>query len=335
MWTCLILLLPSAAAAPEPAALETLLAAINRERAQAEAPALAPHPALALIAQHHSDELAAEQYLGHESPVFGIGYLQRLSLACGVPPASAENVARVPRPIEAVQAFLNSPGHRANLLNPRYTQVGIGLMRSEAFEWYVVVDFAEGLPAAGKRCPRVLYWEADLPKRGLPHAQAGIQNYRFPAPAEERAVQRALEALRQGQYETAEAAAREALSTNPGYPYARAALATALLRLNRLGLAWEEAQRYRREFPEDPEGSYLLARIAEARGDCKRAVQEAEATLAAVPEHREAWYVLGLARERCADRAGAQAAYQRLIQLDPMHQGAFLGLRRTSAASEN
>jgi tetratricopeptide (TPR) repeat protein len=274
--------------------------------------------------------LAADQYLSHESPVYGISFAERLRLACGLPPASAENVARVPQPLEAVQAFLNSPGHRINLLNPRYRQAGIGLARSQSLEWYVVVDFAAGLPPAGEHCPRVLYWEAGLPEQGPPRAQAGIENYRFPAPAEEQAVQRALEAQSRGDYEAAEAAAREALRSNPSYSYARAALATALLHSNRLAEAWEEARRYRQEFPHDPEAAFLVARIAEARGDCKLAVQEAQSTLAALPDHREAWYVLGLAREQCGDREGAHAAYEKLQKLDPLHQGAFLGLRRTA-----
>ncbi|HEX9637532.1 MAG TPA: tetratricopeptide repeat protein [Acidobacteriota bacterium] len=320
---------PALAQTPAPP-YQALLEAINRERAGAGAAALELHPALAAIAQHHSEELAAAQYLGHESPVYGIGYLQRLAMACGMAAASAENVARVPRPLEAVPAFLDSPGHRANLLSPRYTHVGVGLARAESDEWFIVVDFAAGWMPPGPRCPRQLYWQAGLPETGLPHTAAGIRDYRFLAPAEERAVQRALEALRQGRNETAEAAAREALRSNPHYPYARAALATALLRQSRLVEAREQARRYRDEFPGDPEGSFLMARIAEASGHCQEAIQEAQAALEALPQHREAWYVLGLARERCGDREGARAAYQELAKLDPLHQGAFLGLRRTA-----
>jgi tetratricopeptide (TPR) repeat protein len=311
-----------------------LLERINQVRAEAAGAALEIHPVLELIAQHHSEELAAAELVGHDSPVFGIGFTERLRHACAAPTFSAENVARVGEPMAAVAAFLDSPGHRRNLLDPRYQQVGIGLAQ-RAREWYVTVDFAAGLRAAGPDCPGTPYWLAGLPRRGLPHTSSGIQEYRFPAPAEEIALRRAIELLGLDQPEAAARAARDALERNSAYAYARAILATALLRSNRLAEARIEAEQYRRDRPADPEGMYLVARIAEARGECATAARAAQETLDALPEHHEAWYVLGLARERCGDRSGAHAAYTKLLRLDPRHQGARLGLRRTDGGAQH
>jgi hypothetical protein len=45
--------------------------------------------------------------------------------------AIAENIAAgYPTPEAVVQGWMSSPGHRANLLSPRYTEIGIGLVKS-------------------------------------------------------------------------------------------------------------------------------------------------------------------------------------------------------------
>jgi len=44
--------------------------------------------------------------------------------------AAAENIARGQRsPAEVVNSWMNSPGHRANILNPSFNQIGVGVAR--------------------------------------------------------------------------------------------------------------------------------------------------------------------------------------------------------------
>lgn len=40
-----------------------------------------------------------------------------------------------------LQAWMDSPGHRANILEPRYRQLGVGARKSEAGTWYVAQVF--------------------------------------------------------------------------------------------------------------------------------------------------------------------------------------------------
>ena len=40
------------------------------------------------------------------------------------------------------QMWLDSPGHRANILNPSYTRIGIGVSQDASGRCYAVVDFA-------------------------------------------------------------------------------------------------------------------------------------------------------------------------------------------------
>jgi uncharacterized protein YkwD len=104
----------------------------NAERA---ANGLAPfsfNGCLTGIAQPWSERMAASGQMAHND-------LHRLT-ACGGS-AWAENVA-YNSSIPAVHAaWMNSGGHRANILSPRYTQVGIGVARSADGMVWVTVDF--------------------------------------------------------------------------------------------------------------------------------------------------------------------------------------------------
>lgn len=115
--------LPCAPVAPEEAAVH--LATINTARAQAGLRPLALDPRLATIAQRHACDMAQQGYLDHTSPD-GRGLMDRAGGLTGFC-AIAENIARGQQDIPTVMAtWLRSPGHRANLLDPGLTHVGLG-----------------------------------------------------------------------------------------------------------------------------------------------------------------------------------------------------------------
>jgi uncharacterized protein YkwD len=86
------------------------LTAINRERSRFRLPALVLDNSLIGSAKKHSVWMAVNRILRHTTlPV-------------------AENIASGQRTLaEAVQSWMNSPGHRANILNPRYTRTGVSV----------------------------------------------------------------------------------------------------------------------------------------------------------------------------------------------------------------
>ena len=85
------------------------------------------HAALA-----HAREMAAHSYLGHQSRD-GSMPAQRVMRASYVWSAVAENVAAgQPSAEEVVNTWLESPGHCANLMNPRYTETGIAFAVDKA-----------------------------------------------------------------------------------------------------------------------------------------------------------------------------------------------------------
>jgi uncharacterized protein YkwD len=78
----------------------------------------------------------------------GVGVLERLIAAGFHPRVAAENLARGPfSPQDAVERWMLSSGHRANLLSPRVDHVGAGVVldeRPEKEQFTFVLDFAAG-----------------------------------------------------------------------------------------------------------------------------------------------------------------------------------------------
>ena len=65
-------------------------------------------------------------YFAHESPTYGTPFEMMKSFGITYR-AAGENIARGYRTPEAVvEAWMNSEGHRANILSAKYTKIGIG-----------------------------------------------------------------------------------------------------------------------------------------------------------------------------------------------------------------
>lgn len=130
-----------------------IIAETNQRRIADKAPSLIHNPTLDQAAQKKADDILARQYFDHIAPdgigpadlVEGVGYAY---LRVG------ENLALGAFPDDAtlVQAWMDSPGHRANILSARFSEIGVGLSRGR-FEgddvWIAVQTFAA--PAAS--CP--------------------------------------------------------------------------------------------------------------------------------------------------------------------------------------
>jgi uncharacterized protein YkwD len=109
------------------AAESRLLVLLNEARGAAGVPALAAHPGLTEVAELHSRDMVDSGFFGHDSPTFGdpSARVHRKGLAFVV---IAENVGRGSTAEEVNAMLLDSPGHRANALDPNLTHVGIGVV---------------------------------------------------------------------------------------------------------------------------------------------------------------------------------------------------------------
>ncbi|MFF5979050.1 CAP domain-containing protein [Streptomyces olindensis] len=98
----------------------------NRERARAGLPPLAVDPLLTAAAQAHSADMVARAFYAHTAPD-GSRPWDRAAAAGSTRRSIGENIACGQRsPAEVVEGWMNSPGHRANILKPGFTHIGIG-----------------------------------------------------------------------------------------------------------------------------------------------------------------------------------------------------------------
>lgn len=98
----------------------------NAERAKAGLPALKVDITLSKMAREKSRDMYANGYFDHNSPTYGSPF--EMMKKYGITYTYAgENIAMGQRtPQEVVTAWMNSEGHRQNILNPNYTHIGVG-----------------------------------------------------------------------------------------------------------------------------------------------------------------------------------------------------------------
>jgi uncharacterized protein YkwD len=144
---------PAAATSPDipfseydPQAEQQLLDLANQDRAHAGAPRLTLDAGLSKAARAHAEAMFTARQLSHQ-------FEGELSLPRRLTATShtqldqeGENVALDFDAAQAEQHLMLSPPHRANLLNPAYNVVGLGVVRSGE-RLYIVQDFGHALPS--------------------------------------------------------------------------------------------------------------------------------------------------------------------------------------------
>ncbi|MBX6341758.1 MAG: CvpA family protein [Thermomicrobiaceae bacterium] len=104
-----------------------MVALVNQERERRGLAPLRVDAKLQAVARAHSEEMLRLGYFSHVSPVSG-SPLDRLT-ASGVQFAVAgENLAYAPTVEIAHQGLMESEGHRANILSPEFTRIGVGVV---------------------------------------------------------------------------------------------------------------------------------------------------------------------------------------------------------------
>lgn len=120
---------------------ERVLTLVNQERAKAGVAPLVFHAALNQAAQGHAEDMALRGYFDHYSPE-GVGPGTRITQAGYRWVTYAENIAAgYGTPEAVVTAWMNSAGHRANILNSRLKEFGCGIARGGPYGIYWVTDF--------------------------------------------------------------------------------------------------------------------------------------------------------------------------------------------------
>ncbi|MFF9014526.1 CAP domain-containing protein [Streptomyces sp. NPDC014870] len=127
---------PAAPALSRAAAAEAeVVRLVNDERAKVGCSAVRPDAALAKLAGDFSADMAARGFFDHTDPD-GDTPWERARQA-GVTGMAGENIARGQADAAAVmESWMNSDGHRANILNCDYTTLGVGVHFADGGPWW-------------------------------------------------------------------------------------------------------------------------------------------------------------------------------------------------------
>lgn len=106
---------------------------VNAERAKYGLSALTEDWELSRVARIKSQDMHDRRYFDHTSPTYGSPF--DMMRAFGIRYRTAgENIAMgYATPAAVVRAWMNSAGHRANILNASYTKIGVGYVASGSY----------------------------------------------------------------------------------------------------------------------------------------------------------------------------------------------------------
>ncbi|HEX2659960.1 MAG TPA: CAP domain-containing protein, partial [Polyangia bacterium] len=188
------------------AAAAQMLSLLNRARADAHLPALVWDPELAAVALAYSQEMVAGHFFAHVSPTTGTvaDRVRRAGIGLTI---VGENISQGESVQSAHEGLMDSPGHRANMLDPRFTHVGIGVETTRSGPPLVAtLVFARRPDPSRLTAPQVVAAINALRKeRRLPHA--------LPDPALQAAATAGIDAFAKGTATTKDRAMEAAETT--------------------------------------------------------------------------------------------------------------------------
>lgn len=130
------------APAPSGSFADQVVALTNQQRAANGCPALTINANLTTAAQGHSTDMAVNNYFDHNSQNGETPWDRMADAGYTGWTLVGENIAEgQPSPQEVMDAWMNSEGHRANILNCGFTEIGVGYAKNSSATPYWTQDF--------------------------------------------------------------------------------------------------------------------------------------------------------------------------------------------------
>ena len=109
---------------------------VNVERSKVGLPPLKENWELSRVDRYKSEDMIEKNYFSHTSPTYGSPFQMMQDFGISYQ-AAGENIAAGQRtPAEVVEAWMNSEGHRKNILSPTYTEIGVGYVKGGSYGHY-------------------------------------------------------------------------------------------------------------------------------------------------------------------------------------------------------
>ncbi|KLU60934.1 cysteine-rich secretory protein family protein [Peptococcaceae bacterium CEB3] len=115
---------------------QTIVDMVNQERTAAGLKPLQVDMRLVGVAQAKAADMEKNHYFGHTSPTYGSPWAMMQKAGLKVTWAG-ENIAGNDTAAGAMAAWMVSPGHRANILDPKFTAIGVGVADGSPYNIYV------------------------------------------------------------------------------------------------------------------------------------------------------------------------------------------------------
>lgn len=108
----------------------------NQERAKYGVPPLEWDWQVARVARYKSKDMRDKNYFSHTSPTYGSPFQMMKDFGVSYRSAGENIAAGQTTPEEVVRAWMNSEGHRKNILNEGYTRIGVGYVSGGSYGHY-------------------------------------------------------------------------------------------------------------------------------------------------------------------------------------------------------
>lgn len=103
-----------------------ILTLVNQERASRSLAPLILCQRLTIAAQRHTDDMIARQFFSHTNPSGQDPFERMLAIGYNYSWAGENIAVGQPTAADVMDAWMNSTGHRGNILSPNYTHMGVG-----------------------------------------------------------------------------------------------------------------------------------------------------------------------------------------------------------------
>jgi uncharacterized YkwD family protein len=114
---------------------------VNQQRVKQGLQTLKTGSTLSYVARLKSQDMVNKNYFSHTSPTYGSPFAMMEHFGIRFS-AAGENIAYgQPTAASVMNAWMNSPGHRANILNPSYTYIGVGAAKNSRGVIYWTQEF--------------------------------------------------------------------------------------------------------------------------------------------------------------------------------------------------
>ncbi|MGG4265432.1 CAP domain-containing protein [Peribacillus simplex] len=120
---------------------QQVLSLVNEERSKSGLPSLEMDTAVSNIANIKSEDMRDNNYFNHTSPSYGSPCDMMKSFGISYKYAGENIAAGQPSADAVMKAWMNSPDHKANILNKNYTHIGIGHATGGKYTHYWTQQF--------------------------------------------------------------------------------------------------------------------------------------------------------------------------------------------------